>query len=262
MIYQLKKILFRILPESTYLRWLHRGFYLLYWIGALKKDERFKYHYMVKKLIEPNFTIVDIGANLGYFSRNFSDLANEGKVISIEPVRPFFEILQYFLGKRTNVTLHNYALGKEDGVITMVMPTSNGMMRTGLPHIAESEEEKQKHRTHDVQIKRPSELLKDISNIDYIKCDIEGYERTVFEEMQHIVEKHQPIIQIEIDPKNREFMFNYFSGLSYTQYGIANFKIVKETPGEQQEQGDYIFVPQSKEKEFRERMMSKGVLMA
>jgi FkbM family methyltransferase len=227
-------------------------------MGILKNDERFKFHYMVKKLIEPDYTVVDIGANLGYFSRNFSDLVKTGKVISIEPVRPFFETLQYFIGGRKNVTLHNYALGQEEGTITMVMPTSNGMMRTGLPHIAESEEEKQQHRTHAVQIKRPSELLKDITKIDYIKCDIEGYERTVFEEMKHIVEKHLPIIQIEIDPKNREFMFSYFAQLGYTQYGITNFKIVKEVPGKQQEQGDYIFVPTSAELSFETQMKAKG----
>lgn len=260
MIFQLKKILYRILPESSYLRWLHRGFYFLFWIGALKKDERFKFHYMVKKLIESNYTVLDIGANLGYFSRNFSDLTKNGKVISIEPVRPFFETLQYFLGSRKNLTLFNYALGQEEGTITMVMPTSNGLMRTGLPHIAESEEEKMQHRTHDVEIKRPSELLKDLTRIDYIKCDIEGYERTVFEEMKGLIEKHQPIIQIEIDPKNRGFMFEYFSDLGYIQYGISKFRIVKEIPGEQQEQGDYIFVPKSQDQVFEKRMRSKGVL--
>lgn len=259
MIYQLKKILFKVLPEKTYLRSLHRGFYLLYGMGSLKNDERFKYHYMVKKLIEPNYTIVDIGANLGYFSRNFSDLAKEGKVISIEPVKPFFDTLQHFIGSRSNVTLLNYALGKEEGKITMVMPTSNGMIRTGLPHIAESEEEKQQHRNHEVQIKRPSDLLKDIAHINYIKCDIEGYERTVFEEMESIVAKHRPVIQIEIDPKNRTFMFEYFSNLNYVQYGISNFKIVKEIPGEQQEQGDYLFVPEEKTAEFEQRMKDKGV---
>lgn len=141
----------------------------------------------------------------------------------------------------------------------MVMPTSNGMIRTGLPHIAESEEEKQQHRNHEVQIKRPSDLLKDIAHIDYIKCDIEGYERTVFEEMESIVAKHRPVIQIEIDPKNRTFMFEYFSNLNYVQYGISNFKIVKEIPGEQQEQGDYLFVPEEKTAEFEQRMKAKGV---
>lgn len=259
MIYQLKKILFKVLPEKTYLKSLHRGFYLLYGIGTLKNDERFKYHYMVKNLIEPDYTIVDIGANLGYFSRNFSDLAKNGKVISIEPVKPFFDTLQYFIGNRANVTLLNYALGKEEGSITMVMPTSNGMIRTGLPHIAESEEEKQQHRNHEVQIKKPSDLLKDVLHIDYIKCDIEGYERTVFEEMESIVAKHRPVIQIEIDPKNREFMFDYFSNLGYVQYGISNFKIVRETPREQQEEGDYLFVPEEKTTDFEERMTAKGV---
>lgn len=259
MIYQLKKILFKFLPEKTYLRSLHRGFYLLYGMGTLKNDERFKYHYMVKKLIEPDYTVVDIGANLGYFSRNFSDLAKNGKVISIEPVKPFFDTLKHFIGGRANVTLLNYALGKEEGAITMVMPTSNGMIRTGLPHIAESEEEKQQHRNHEVQIKRPSELLKDVEKIDYIKCDIEGYERTVFEEMESVVAKHRPIIQIEIDPKNREFMFGYFEALNYIQYGISNFKIVKETPGQQLEQGDYLFIPEEHSAEFEHRMKDKGV---
>lgn len=259
MIYQLKKILFKVLPEKTYLRSLHRGFYLLYGMGSLKNDERFKYHYMVKNLIEPGYTVVDIGANLGYFSRNFSDLAKNGKVISIEPVKPFFDTLQHFIGKRSNVTLLNYALGKEEGSITMVMPTSNGMIRTGLPHIAESEEEKQQHRNHEVQIKKPSDLLKDIPHIDYIKCDIEGYERTVFEEMRSIVADRRPIIQIEIDEKNREFMFNYFKELNFVQYGIANFKIVKEQPGTQIEQGDYLFIPEEKVVDFEKRMSEKGV---
>ncbi len=45
----------------------------------------------------------------------------------------------------SNTTIYNVALGSEEGSITMVLPESNGMIRTGLPHIAESEEEKQLH---------------------------------------------------------------------------------------------------------------------
>lgn len=256
MIVTAKKILYKLLNQKTYLRTLHRSFYLLYDLGLLKKDARFKYHYMVKKLIKKDDTIVDIGANLGYFSKNFARLAKEGRVISIEPVKPFFEILEHFLGNLKNVTLYNYALGTEKGTITMVLPESNGMIRTGLPHIAESEEEKKQHKTHEVEIIKGSELLGALNKIDYIKCDIEGYETVVFEEIKSVIEKHLPIIQIEIGPENEAQMLRYFADLGYVQYGIANFKLVKESPGTQMEQGDFLFVHESKSQSFEKEHLN------
>src|SRR5690606_37475937 len=119
----------------SYLRVLHRGFYFLYNLGYLKGKRSFKYHYLVRELILPEYTVVDVGANLGYFSKTFSKLASKGQVVSIEPVPAFFDILSYFLGKRKNVTLYNVALGTEKGKLEMAMPESDGLIRTGLPHI-------------------------------------------------------------------------------------------------------------------------------
>jgi FkbM family methyltransferase len=229
----------------------------MYNLGLLKRDARFKYHYLIKDLIEPHFTVVDIGANLGYFSKNFAKLSSSGQLISIEPVRPFYEILQYFIGKKKNVTVHNYALGKEKGSITMVLPESNGMMRTGLPHVAESDEEKKRHKTCEVDIVRGSESLADLSKLDYITCDIEGYEVNVFEEIRSVVEKHLPMVQIEIGPENEAVMKKYFTELGYSQYGVAKFKVVKEVDGKQVEQGDFLFVHKTKAEEFEKKMKSK-----
>lgn len=253
-----KKVLFKILSQQVYLKTLHRGFYFLYSLGALKKDTRFKYHYIVKDIIDPNYTIIDLGANLGYFSKTFARLASKGKLISIEPVKPFYDVLVHFLGKKSNVTIYNYALGNEVGTITMVMPESNGMIRTGLPHIASSEEEKQAHKTHEVAIVKGSELLADLASIDYVKCDIEGYETVVFKELTPIIEKHQPIVQIEIGPENENEMLSYFNKLGFIQYGVADFKIVKEMPGQQKEQGDFLFVHSSKSSIFEAKMKEKG----
>ena len=91
-------------------------------------------------------------------------------------ITTFFEVLKKLMAKFKHTSVVNFALGHEKGTITMVMPESNGMIRTGLPHIAESEEEKKQHKTHEVEIVKGSELLNDIERIDYIKCDIEGYE--------------------------------------------------------------------------------------
>lgn len=246
----LKKILFKLLSQKAYLKTLHRSFYFLYDLGILKNDARFKYHYMVKKLIEPNYTIVDIGANLGYFSKNFARLAKNGKLISIEPVPAFFETLSFFMKKYPHATLYNVALGTEKGTITMVLPQSNGMIRTGLPHIAESEDEKKMHQTQDVDIVKGSELLGNLDRLDYIKCDIEGYELNVFQEIKPILEKHLPFVQVEIADKNLSSMLEIFQSMGYTQFGIKDFMFVQEK-GKQSEEGDFFFVPSSKLEAFK-----------
>jgi FkbM family methyltransferase len=248
----LKKFLFKLLSQRAYLKTLHRSFYLLYDLGFLKNDARFKYHYMVKQLIEPNFSVLDIGANLGYFSKNFARLAHKGKLISIEPVPVFFETLSYFMKKFPHVSLYNVALGTEKGTITMVLPESNGMIRTGLPHIAESEEEKKLHATQEVAIVKGSELLANVDRLDYIKCDIEGYELNVFKEIKPILEQHLPYVQIEIAEKNLSEMMELFTSLGYTQFGIKNFKFIAET-GKQAEDGDFFFVPSAKLEDFKKK---------
>lgn len=248
----LKKLLYKLLSQRAYLKTLHRSFYLLYSSGFLKNDARFKYHYMIKKLIQPDFTVVDLGANLGYFSKTFARLAKNGKLISIEPVPVFYDTLSYFMKGYSNTTIHNVALGAEEGSITMVLPESNGMIRTGLPHIAESEEEKQLHTTQEVKIVKGSNLLADLNKIDYIKCDIEGYELNVFQEIKPLLEKHLPFVQIELAEKNLDDMLSLFNSLGYTQFGIKEFKFFKES-GKQAEEGDFFFVPKNRLEEFEKR---------
>jgi len=247
----IKKILFKVLPENTYLKLLHRSFYILYDLRFLKNNKSFKYHYMVKKLINNNDVIIDIGANLGYFSKTFSRLSPNGKVICVEPLPQYYSILSYFLKNRKNVEIHNVALGKEAGEVTMILPKSNGMIRTGLPYISKGNE-KTKHPTQQVKIINPNSLLQDLNKIDYIKCDVEGFEWVIFQELKGLISKHKPLIQIEISIENRSNMLQFFTELNYVQYGIHNFQIVKEA-GEQKEAGDYLFIPKGKEDLFLDK---------
>ena len=241
----IKKFLAKILSQKAYLRTLHRVFYLMYDLNLMKRDARFKYHYMVKKVIQQDFVVVDIGANLGYFAKNFSRLAKHGKVVAIEPVPAFYSVLTHFLGNKKNVEIHNVALGKEEGIITMVMPESDGFIRTGLPHIATSEDEKRTHKTQEVKIVKAREFIGQLTKIDYIKCDIEGYEGIVFQELKPLLEEKRPMVQLEISEQNKEQLLNLFKELDYIQFGISNFKFIQEN-GIQKEEGDYFFVPSEK----------------
>ena len=212
-----KKFLATILSQNAYLKTLHRVFYLMYDLHLLRGDKRFKYHYIIQKIIQEDFVVVDIGANLGYFAKNFSRIAKQGKVIAIEPIPVFFNVLTHFLRNKKNVEIHNVALGKEEGIITMVMPESDGFIRTGLPHIASSEEEKNNNKTQEVKIVKAKEFIGGIPKIDYIKCDIEGHEWEVFSQLGEVLNQKRPIIQIEIDSSNTETLLSFFKDLNYLQ---------------------------------------------
>jgi FkbM family methyltransferase len=248
-----KRLLYRILSPKNYLKLLHVVFYWMYDLNLLKGKQDFKYHYLIKKVIQPDFVVVDIGANLGYFSKNFARLTPQGKVISIEPIPLFYEVLTSALKKYKHVTTYNVALGMEKGKTVMVLPTENGMIRTGLPHIAKNNSELQKYDNQEVAIVKGSELLKDLPKIDYIKCDIEGFEGVVFKEIEPIIEKFKPFVQLEISSENKNDLLQLFARHGYQQYGISSYQFIKES-GSQQEDGDYFFVPSERENDFLNRL--------
>lgn len=224
---------------------LHRSFYFMYRLGLLKNKPAFKYHYFIQKMIKDDYVVIDIGANLGYFAKTFSRLVPKGKLIAIEPLPQFHAILNHFIGNKENVELHNVALGKTSGSITMVLPKTNGMMRTGLPHVMGPEVENREHTTQDVQMVNTSAFFSTFERIDYIKCDIEGHEWEVFSQLQEMLKSKRPIVQIEIDSKNISTMIPFFTECGYAQYGIVNGKCVSES-GAQSEQGDFLFIPTEK----------------
>ena len=91
MMFGCKKIIFKTLGTKNYLIVLQFLFRLFYRLGLLKRTDEYKFHHYIKKMIKPGDVVVDIGANLGYFSIIFSKLIRpNGKLISIEPVPVFY----------------------------------------------------------------------------------------------------------------------------------------------------------------------------
>jgi len=214
----------------------------MYRLGLLKNKASFKFHYFIQHIIKPDYVVIDIGANLGYFAKTFSRLVPQGKLIAIEPLPQFHAVLNHFIGNKENVELHNVALGKSSGSITMVLPKTNGIMRTGLPHIMSNEQEGEHQTTQQVEMINTSAFFSTFERIDYIKCDIEGHEWEVFRQLGEILKEKRPIVQIEIDQKNTEHLLPFFRELNYIQHGILAGKCVAES-GKQTEQGDYLFIP-------------------
>ena len=257
----LKRSLYRTIGQENYLSCLHKGFYLAYGLGLLKNNPAYQFNYLIRHLVDKGDAVLDLGANLGYFAKAFSDLVGkEGEVICVEPVRPFFKVLKKTMGNRRNVVLYNYALGTENKMIKMVVPKMDGYLRTGLAHVPTSEEPNSGDQYEfTVEMVRGSELLKSISRLDYIKCDIEGYEEVVLPEIRAIIEKHKPMIQVETWGTHRDIVFQLLEELGYVRYGLINNLMTKNidlsTYGL-----DYIFVHIEKENAFIDRLRTRNLL--
>lgn len=240
------KLLYSTLSQRNYLKFLNSSFLFLYKTGLLKNNPKYQYHYFAKNLVKPGDTVIDLGANLGYYSNLIQQwIGPSGKLYSVEPVIPFNEILQWRLGNKRHVTLLPYALGTEEKDITLVIPKNLSYLSTGLPNVYDS-------HTHgnleeygfrfNAKMKKGSELFKDLPQLHFLKCDIEGYEEYVFPEMKSVFEKHLPIIQVETWGTHKKKVEDFLTGLGYVQYHLEQGRLKPSNQGHGDSVVDFIFL--------------------
>jgi FkbM family methyltransferase len=244
----IKKLLFRALSLENYLRILQRGFFLLYRTGWLKGEAPYACHYYVQKLIRPGDVIVDIGANLGYYSFLFARWTGaSGKVFAVEPIAVYNKIFLEKSRKYPNVVLYPYALGREEGTVELVSSPATGRLHTGLPHVYNPQTdgliENQEFR-FTAEMKRPSRLFADLERMDYLKCDVEGFEYVILSEMKELLRRFRPKVQVEVWGENKAALLDLFAELGYTPYRVSNRRLVVSADcNEDTLTGDYIFLP-------------------
>ncbi|UWU76523.1 FkbM family methyltransferase [Bradyrhizobium huanghuaihaiense] len=54
-----------------------------------------------------------------------------------------------------------------------------------------------------------------LSNIKFIKCDVEGHELSVFTGAQRLIETHRPVVQFESLLADANNLFSFFEKLGY-----------------------------------------------
>ncbi len=242
-----KRWLFRHLSLENYLRTLQWNFLTMFRLGLLRGNPEFEYHYHAKKLVKKGDVIVDIGANLGYYTLNFSRWTGpSGKVYAIEPIGVYNNVLRRAAKRRKNIVYLPYALGGEEGKVTLVTSPGVGYLRTGLPHIYDPKNDGEiaaQEFAFEAQMKRPEDLLCGLERIDLIKCDIEGFELTVLGRLKEIIAKHRPILQVEVWPPNLEGILALLLPMGYRAMKLDKGKLVPAADGCLEEEGDIIFLP-------------------
>lgn len=217
----LKSSLYKILGLKNYLRVLYRTLALAIDSGFLKKNDAYLLHQFTQKIVQKGDTVLDIGANLGYYTRLFlKAVGPDGKVYAVEPVKPFYENLKHFLGKNKNLTIYNYALGTEESAIQLSVPDQYGYLRTGLPRVYDEKNppSEEKLMLFPAKMTRGSELFKSIDGVDYLKMDVEGYEKIIIPEIQNFLARTLPCIQIELSGDSMSIVDKALFDLGYERY--------------------------------------------
>ena len=154
--------------------------------GSYNKDET----NFVKKCIQPNSIVVDVGAHIGYYTLLMAKLA--GYVHAFEPNKENFAILEknVALNALGNVKLYNAAASDKKGSTLLYKCESNSGMHRLYPS-------NWCHGGHDVvETMRLDDVL---DRADFIKMDIEGAEYCALKGMERILSE-RPTLFMEFDP--------------------------------------------------------------
>ncbi len=225
----LHRLLYRALSLEGYLRVVSRLFFLARALGIGRRGRALEYNYHLPQLLRRGDIAIDIGANLGYYTRPMADIVGaEGRVYAVEPVPVIFSVLERNVRGRGNVSLMNYALGEQDDTIEMANDSvaEAGYFGTGRNFVSEGKLSMQAIR-FSAQMRRGSELFGALERVDFIKCDIEGYERVVIPQLRPIIERHHPTVLIETDGQTREQIIDIFSAMGYKAYMLMDGREVE-----------------------------------
>ena len=130
-----------------------------------------------KANIKAGDIVVDIGANVGYFTVLASTLVGpSGKVFAFEPMREYYDLLARTVRENglTNVTTFNTAVGARKGTVTV----EHDVIKEGSG----------------VELGPIDELVS--GKVDFIKMDIEGYEPMALEGMRRTIERNPRVILV------------------------------------------------------------------
>lgn len=235
------KILYRTLPLEGYLRAVSRLFFLWQRLGIGRRAPATEYVYHLARLVRPGDVCIDIGANLGYYARTLSRLAGPtGRVYAVEPVPPILRVLRRNLRRCRNVEVLPYALGTEDKAIAMANDSARetGYFGTGQNFVNEAG--KPAAVTFEARMRRGSELFARLEKLDFIKCDVEGYEAVVMNEMRPLLERFRPTVLIETGGEQRPRIISLFTQLGYAGYTLEEGR---EVPLTEAGEKDIIFRP-------------------
>jgi FkbM family methyltransferase len=195
--------------------WLYKYCFPLYNLSYARfknKNDAFEIE-ILKKTIRPGSYVLDIGANIGFYSKILSNIVGEqGRIFCFEPDKTNFKYLQKNTAGLKNVVLFNNAVSDKKDVIKIYKSKMlNVDHRTYPVSDYESVEE-----IHAVSI---DGLMAEgaIPRVDFVKIDIQGYELFAFKGMQKLLQSNKDLKMVA------EYWPHGFKKAGYTAVDLYRF---------------------------------------
>lgn len=159
---------------------------------------------LLRNQLKPGMTVVDVGANCGYFtSLALACVGGGGNVYAVEPNPDNIRLLEMARQKNDarNVHIMPAAAGREFGTVRLFSNGSNGSVSN-------------KGVGGRIVAQVPLDgLLGGVEFVDFIKIDVEGYEHEVLVGAGHVLKERRPRVVLKFSP----------NGLAYGARGIDLF---------------------------------------
>lgn len=149
-----------------------------------------------RRTVKPGWTVVDVGANLGYYALLASRLVGpQGRVFAFESTPSTYRTLleNVALNEAHNITACRVALCDFCGSVSVIEQEEDGYNRIGLGG------ELGAHRVPSLTLDRFVNERK-IERIDLVKVDIEGAEYRFLQGGRATIERFRPIVAVELHP--------------------------------------------------------------
>ncbi len=193
---------------------------------------------MLASLIPEGSTTIDIGANVGDFSRRLAQLSKTGLVIAFEPQalpRSVLSLARY-ARKAANIIVLPFALGVPGAgprLVELKIPIKgHNKIGVGLAHIGDEADLAGRFpiQRELVAVFALDEIMAhiDCPPVSLIKIDVEGGELAVLRGATATLARHRPAILCEIDNREGRFgvgkdeLTDFLKGLGYVPRRISD----------------------------------------
>lgn len=214
-----KKLLGSIIFELNIDDWIPQN---LFFLGSYEETELS----LFRRLIKDKKCFIDIGANIGLYALTAAnEMSDDAQIIAFEPFQVNNDSLQknVSLNQFHNIQIEKKAISNQNKELILYYDTQeDNLGSVSALSIENVIEEKVQAISLDEYV-----IQNDISNIEFIKMDIEGLEYLALQGMKVILEKYHPIILIEIDPEilsktdfTSEMIEQFLNQFGYQKYFI------------------------------------------
>jgi FkbM family methyltransferase len=146
------------------------------------------------ELVRPGDWVLDVGANIGTFTRRLSDLVGvEGRVVAFEPIISTFSLLVGNVADRGNVTLFNVAVSERSARLHMAIPAFGSGLRSSANAVVI------KSGSGLAVLSLALDSFDWPARIALIKVDTEGHELEALRGMRGLLSRDHPTLIVEIN---------------------------------------------------------------